>query len=70
MVSPFVEALRAARGLSDINVRQGEEVLVLSSADQDPALHDALIAACDAAGAGDVSAQASAVAVGLVRHAV
>ena len=56
MVSPFVEALRAARGLSDINVRQGEEVLVLSSAAQDPALHDALIAACDAAGAGDVSA--------------
>ena len=56
MVSPFIEALRAARGLSDINVREGEEVFVLSSADQDPALHDALIAACDAAGAGDVTA--------------
>ena len=55
-VSPFVEAMRAARGLAGINVRKGESVLLLSSSDQDEALHDALIAACEEAGAGSVSA--------------
>ena len=56
MVSPFAAALRAVQGLANINVRPGEQVLVLSSAAQDPVLHDALLAACDAAGAGDVIA--------------
>lgn len=56
MVSPTLEALRAARALVDINVRAGEQVLLLSSTDQDAALHDALMGACEAAGAGDVTA--------------
>jgi leucyl aminopeptidase (aminopeptidase T) len=37
-------------------VRAGEDVLIVSSSDQNPALTDALAAACDAAGAGTVTA--------------
>lgn len=55
MVSPVVEAMRAGRGLADINVRPGDHVLIVSSTDQDPALHDAFIAACEGAGARDVT---------------
>ncbi len=55
MPSPVVEALRAVAGLTAINVHRGESVLVLSSTDQDPAFHDALVASCEAAGAGSVT---------------
>lgn len=37
-------------------MRSGEDVLIVSSSDQNPALTDALAAACDAAGAGSVTA--------------
>ena len=37
-------------------MRAGEDVLIVSSSDQNPALTDALAAACDAAGAGTVTA--------------
>ena len=52
------EAMRAARGLTDINIRPGESVLLLTSTDQDPSLNEALLAACEGAGAGDVMALA------------
>ena len=55
MLSPIVEAIRALEGLSRINVRRGENVLVLSSTDQDKAFHDALVASCERAGAGTVT---------------
>lgn len=55
-VFPILEAMRAARGLAIVNVRRGESVLVLSSADQDETLLGALLAACEDAGASSVSA--------------
>lgn len=55
MPSPIVEAMRSLAGLSAVNVRPGETVLVLSSTDQDPVFHDALVSTCEAAGAGSVT---------------
>lgn len=54
-VAEVVEVLRAARNLARDNVRSGEEVLVLSSTDQHSSIHDALLAACEEAGAGRVA---------------
>jgi leucyl aminopeptidase (aminopeptidase T) len=54
-VAEVVEVLRAARNLARDNVRPGEEVLVLSSTDQHASIHDALLAACEEAGAGRVA---------------
>jgi len=54
-VAPILEALRAGRGLARINIRAGESVLVLSSADQDEAILAGLVGACEEAGAGSVT---------------
>ena len=54
-VAPILEALRAGRGLARINVRAGESVLVLTSADQDEAILAGLVAACEEAGASSVT---------------
>jgi leucyl aminopeptidase (aminopeptidase T) len=51
---PFHELRRAAWNLASDNVRVGEDVLIVTSSDQNPALYDAL--AADAAGAGTVTA--------------
>ncbi|MCY3670464.1 MAG: hypothetical protein OXH14_05220, partial [Alphaproteobacteria bacterium] len=55
-VFPFHELRRAAWNLASGNVRPGEDVLVVASSDQEPALVDALVAAADAAGAGTATA--------------
>ena len=55
-VFPFHELRRAAWNLAGGNVRPGEDVLVVASSDQEPALVDALVAAADAAGAGTATA--------------
>lgn len=55
-VFPFHELRRAAWNLARGNVRPGEDVLVVASSDQEPALVDALVAAADAAGAGTATA--------------
>ena len=68
----FIEAMRAARNLAGINVRAGEDVLIVSSTDQHDEIHQALIAACEAAGAGSVASMllAPPVASGGYRHPV
>lgn len=54
-MAEIVEVLRATRNLARDNIRPGEEVLVLSSTDQHRSIHDALLAACEEAGAGRVA---------------
>ena len=54
-IFPVLEAMRAARGLASVNVRKGESVLVLSSADQDETILGALVATCEEAGAASVT---------------
>jgi leucyl aminopeptidase (aminopeptidase T) len=56
MQFPFHELRRAAWNLASDNVRAGEDVIIVASSDQEPALVDALVAAADTAGAGSVTA--------------
>jgi len=56
MIMPHHELRRAAWNLASDNVRAGEEVLIVTSSDQYPEIVEALVSACDAAGAGSVTA--------------
>lgn len=56
MLMPLHELRRAAWNLASDNVRAGEEVLIVASSDQYPEIIEALTSACDAAGAGAVTA--------------
>ena len=53
---PQHELRRAAWNLASDNVRSGEEVLIVASSDQYPEIVEALVSACDGAGAGAVTA--------------
>ena len=53
---PSTNCAARAWNLARGNVRPGEDVLVVVSSDQEPALVDALVAAADAAGAGTATA--------------
>ena len=53
---PFHELRRAAWNLASGNVNPGEDVLIVASSDQPPELIDAIVAACDFAGAGSTTA--------------
>jgi leucyl aminopeptidase (aminopeptidase T) len=55
MLLPFHELRRAASNLASDNVGVGEDVLIVTSSDQYPEINEALVAACDAAGAGSVT---------------
>ncbi|NQW09588.1 MAG: aminopeptidase [Alphaproteobacteria bacterium] len=72
MLLPFHELRRAVWNLASDNVRAGEDVLIVTSSDQYPALIDGLTAACDAAGAGSVVAAVIASPAGMsdYRHPV
>ena len=53
---PFYELRRAAWNLASGNVNPGEDVLIVASSDQPPELIDAIVTACDSAGAGSTTA--------------
>ena len=56
LLFPGQELRRAAWNLASDNVRAGEDVLIVASSDQYPEIVEALVTACDAAGAGSVTA--------------
>ncbi len=65
---PFHELRRAAWNLADGNVAPGEAVLVVASSDQPSYLVDAIVAACDAAGAASTTAAVIACPLEMVNY--
>ena len=68
MLFPQYELRRAAWNLASDNVRDGEDVLIVTSSDQYPEIVEALVSACDAAGAGSVTASAIAAPAQMVNY--